>query len=160
MILCFKNQDWSFNSFLSKVFEPDHELDLKCFPYFLLLLCWLEHWRVKLIFLSKIFWRFFIFSLDFVYYSKRLCSLWVGNRIDELGKMIWSQFSTKVLQITILHINDWDRISVNSQKKTFACRKSLKQNLYLDNQIHMVSIKIPQKRSKEKFRLFSRITKR
>ena len=83
-----------------------------------------------------------------------------GNRIDKLGKMIWSQFSTKVLQITILHINDWDRISVNSQKKTFACRKSLKQNLYLDNQIHMVSIKIPQKRSKEKFRLFSRITKR
>ena len=29
--------------------------------------------------------------------------------------MIWSQFSTKVLQITILHINDWDNI----QKKTY-----------------------------------------
>ena len=28
--------------------------------------------------------------------------------------MIWLQFSTKVLEITILHINDWDNI----QKKT------------------------------------------
>ena len=32
--------------------------------------------------------------------------------------MIWSQFSTKVLQITILHINDWDKISIIIQQKT------------------------------------------
>ena len=32
-------------------------------------------------------------------------NIWVGsygNRIDILGKMVWSLFSTKVLQITIL----------------------------------------------------------
>ena len=36
-------------------------------------------------------------------------NIWVGacgNRIDKLGKMEWSQFSTKVLQITILDIDD------------------------------------------------------
>ena len=30
--------------------------------------------------------------------------------------MIWSQFSTKVLQLTIVDINDWDKISANIQK--------------------------------------------
>ena len=40
-----------------------------------------------------------------------------GNRIDKLEKMIWSQFSTKVLQIAILDIDDRDRISVNIQMK-------------------------------------------
>ena len=35
MILCSKNQGWSFSSFSSKakVFESDHELDLKGFSY-------------------------------------------------------------------------------------------------------------------------------
>ena len=43
-------------------------------------------------------------------------NIWVGtygNRIDKLGKMVWSQYSTKVLQITISDIDDWDRIRVN-----------------------------------------------
>ena len=47
-------------------------------------------------------------------------NLWVSkhaNRIDKLGKMAWSQFSTKLLQITILDIDDWDRIRVNIKKK-------------------------------------------
>ena len=47
-------------------------------------------------------------------------NLWVSkhaNRIDKLGKMVWSQFSTKSLQITILDIDDWDRIRVNIKKK-------------------------------------------
>ena len=46
--------------------------------------------------------------------------MWVGtygNKIDKLGKMVWSQFSTKVLRITVLDIDDWDRIRVNIQKK-------------------------------------------
>ena len=30
---------------------------------------------------------------------------------------MWSQFFTQVLQITFLDINDWDKISVNIQKK-------------------------------------------
>ena len=46
--------------------------------------------------------------------------MWVGicgNRIDKLGKIVWSQFSTKVLRITIFNIDDWDRIRINIQKK-------------------------------------------
>ena len=42
--------------------------------------------------------------------------IWVGtsgNRIDKLGEIVWSQFSVKVLQITILNIDDWDRIRIN-----------------------------------------------
>ena len=31
------------------------------------------------------------------------------NRIDKLGKMIWSQFFTKVLQMIILEIKDWEK---------------------------------------------------
>ena len=31
--------------------------------------------------------------------------------------MIWSQFSTKVLQLTIVDINDWDKTSANIQKE-------------------------------------------
>ena len=30
---------------------------------------------------------------------------------------MWSQFFTQVLHITTLDINDWDKISVNMQKK-------------------------------------------
>ena len=33
LLLCFKNQGWSFSSISSKVFESDHELDLKGFSY-------------------------------------------------------------------------------------------------------------------------------
>ena len=43
--------------------------------------------------------------------------IWVGtygNRIDKLEKMEWSQFSTKVLQITIIDIDDWGRITINT----------------------------------------------
>ena len=46
-------------------------------------------------------------------------NIWVEiyeNRIDKLGKMVWSQFSTEVLQITILDIDDSDRIRVNIEK--------------------------------------------
>ena len=43
---------------------------------------------------------------------------WDGNRIDKLGKMIyiWSQFSTKVLQIIILDI----KIRQKGKKKNFS----------------------------------------
>ena len=34
IILCFKNQGWSFSSFSSKVFDSDHELDLKGWKVF------------------------------------------------------------------------------------------------------------------------------
>ena len=47
-------------------------------------------------------------------------------------------------------------ISANIQKK----KSSLEQNLFLDNQMHMVSIKIPQKGRKKNFKFFSRITKK
>ena len=46
-------------------------------------------------------------------------NIWVGtygNRIDKLT-MVWPQFSTKVLQITILNIDDWDRLRVNQYSK-------------------------------------------
>ena len=51
---------------------------------------------------------FLTFVIVKVKYFVKVNSLWVGtygNRIDELGKMIWSQFSTKVLTITMLDIN-------------------------------------------------------
>ena len=63
-------------------------------------------------------------------------NIWVGtygNRIDKLGKMVWSQFSTKVLQITVLDIDDWDRIRVNQYSKE---NSSLEQNSSLNNQIY------------------------
>ena len=62
-------------------------------------------------------------------------NIWVGtygNRIDKLGKMLWSQFSTKVLQITILDIDDWDKIRVDQYSKE---NLSLEQNSSLHNQI-------------------------
>ena len=49
-------------------------------------------------------------------------NIWVGvygNKIDKLGNMVWSRFSTEVLQITILDIDDWDKIRVNIQKKVY-----------------------------------------
>ena len=51
--------------------------------------------------------------------------------------MIWSQFSTKVLQITILHINDWDKISIIIQQKT-----------HLSNRIYIYIIKCIWNQSK------------
>ena len=53
--------------------------------------------------------------------------------IDKLGKMVWPQFSTKVLQITFLDIDDWDRIMVNQYSKE---NSSLEQNPSLHNQIN------------------------
>ena len=47
--------------------------------------------------------------------------------------MAWSQFSIKVLQITILDIDDWDKIRVNQYSKE---NFSLEQNSSLHNQIH------------------------
>ena len=51
-----------------------------------------------------------------------------GNRIDKLEKIVWWKFSTKVLPITILDINDWDGIRVNQNSKE---NSSLKQNSFL-----------------------------
>ena len=62
-------------------------------------------------------------------------NMWVGTygtRIDKL-KMAWPQFSTKVLQITILNIDDWDRLRVNQYSKE---NSSLEQNSSLYNQIY------------------------
>ena len=64
----------------------------------------------------------FFFPCVFIIATVKNFILWVGtyrNRIDKLGKTIWFQFSTKILQITILDINDWDRINVNIQKTLY-----------------------------------------
>ena len=80
-------------------------------------------------------------------------NIWVGtygNRVNKLGKMEWSQFSSKVLQITILDIDDWDRIRVNQYSKE---NSSLEQNSSLHNQIYTwyYQSKIPQKGKGEEF---------
>ena len=64
--------------------------------------------------------------------------------------MVWSQFSTKVLQITVLDIDDWDRIRVNQYSKG---NSSLEQNSSLHNQIYTwyYQSKIPQKGKGEEF---------
>ena len=62
-------------------------------------------------------------------------NIWIGthgNGINKLGKMVWSEFSTKVLQIALLDIDDWDRIKVNQYLKG---NSSLEQNSSLHNQI-------------------------
>ena len=58
--------------------------------------------------------------------------------------------STKVLQITILDIDDWDRIRVNQYSKE---NSSLEQNSSLHNQIYTwyYQFKIPQKGKGEEF---------
>ena len=73
-----------------------------------------------------------------------------GNRIDKLEKIVWWKFSTKVLQITILDINDWDGIRVNQNSKE---NSSLKQNSFLHNQIYTwyYQSKIAQKGQEEEF---------
>ena len=45
--------------------------------------------------------------------------------------MIWSQFSTKVLQVAILDINDINKCQYSKENS------SLEQNLSLNNQIHV-----------------------
>ena len=63
-------------------------------------------------------------------------NIWVGtygNRIDKLGKMVWSQFSTKVLQVIILDTDDWDRIRFNQYSKG---NSSSEQKSSLHNQIY------------------------
>ena len=66
--------------------------------------------------------------------------------------MIWSQFSTKVLQISILDIKDWDKNTCQYLKEN----SSLEERSYIYIIKCMISIKIPQKGRKIKF--FSRIT--
>ena len=72
-----------------------------------------------------------------------------GNKIDRLGKMIWSQFSSEVLK------NNWDRINVTIQRKN-----------HLQNRTHpyiikymILSIQNTSKR-KEEFTISSRMTQR
>ena len=45
---------------------------------------------------------------------------------------MWSQLSTKVLQITILDIKDWDKNKCQYSKEN----SSLEQRIYLHNQMH------------------------
>ena len=61
--------------------------------------------------------------------------------------MIWSQFSTKVLQITILDIKDWDKNKCQYSKEN----SSLEQRIYIYIIECMISIKIPQKGRKKNF---------
>ena len=80
-------------------------------------------------------------------------NIWVGtygNRIDKLGKLVWSQLSIKVLQITTLDIDDWDRIRVNQYSKE---NSFLEQNSSLHNQIYTwyCQSKIPQKGKGKEF---------
>ena len=60
---------------------------------------------MKLIFLPKIFCKFLIFPCTFIIAKVKIgYKIWVGtysNRINKLGKMIWSQFSTEVFQVTL-----------------------------------------------------------
>ena len=73
------------------------------------------------------------------------------------GKMIWSQFSTKVLQRTILDINDWDRSNFQYSKEN----SSLEQNSSLHNQIHdIINLKYIKKEKGEEFQIFSRTKER
>ena len=60
--------------------------------------------------------------------------------------MIWSQFSTKVLQMTILEIKDWDKNKCQYSKEN----SSLEQRIYLLNQMHDFN-QNTSKRKEEKF---------
>ena len=81
---------------------------------------------------------------------------WEYDWYDKLGNMIWSQFSTKVLKITILDTKDWDKNKFQYSKEN----SSLEQRIYVYIIKCMISIKIPEKGKKKNFKLFSRITKR
>ena len=61
--------------------------------------------------------------------------------------MIWSQFSTKVLQITILDIKDWDKNKCQYSKEN----SSLEQRIYIYIIQCIISFKIPQKERKKNF---------
>ena len=73
-----------------------------------------------------------------------------GNKIDKIGRMVWSKVSTEVLQITIPDIYDWDRIRVNQYSKE---NPALEQNSSLHNQIYTwhYQSKKPQKGKREEF---------
>ena len=60
---------------------------------------------------------------------------------------MWSQFSTKVLQIIILDIKDWEKNKCQYSKEN----SSLEQRNYIYRIECMISIKIPQKGSKKIF---------
>ena len=61
-----------------------------------------------------------------------MTSIRTENRIDKLGNMIWSQLSTKVLQITILDNKDSDKNKCQYSKEN----SSLEQRIFLHNQMH------------------------
>ena len=65
--------------------------------------------------------------------------------------MIWSQFSTKALQVTFLDINDWNKIGVNIQKKSDLKSRGY---IYIIKCI-ILSIKISQKTKRKKNFKFS-----
>ena len=70
--------------------------------------------------MERFFGSFLSFLVFIVVKVKMSYNIWVGtygNRIDKLGKMVWPQFTTKVLQITILDIDDCDKIRVDIQKE-------------------------------------------
>ena len=59
--------------------------------------------------------------------------------------MIWSQFSSKVLQITILDIKDWDKNKCQFSKEN----SFLEQRIYISINKCMISVKIHQKGRKK-----------
>ena len=98
--------------------------------------------RGEINFLNKDILNFFvIFCACIIVKVKMGYNLWMGtygNRIGKLGKIVWSQFSNKVLQITILNIDDWDRIRFN-------------QSIFKRKFIFRAEFKIPQKGKGEEF---------
>ena len=60
--------------------------------------------------------------------------------------MAWSQFSTKVLQMTILEIKDWDKNKWQYPKEN----PSLEQRIYLHNKMHDFN-QNTSKRKEDKF---------
>ena len=59
--------------------------------------------------------------------------------------MIWCQFSTKVLQITILDTKDWDKNKCQYSKEN----SSLEQRIYIYIIKCIISIKIPKKEGRK-----------
>ena len=98
-------------------------LVLKGFSYFPLL-SW--EFKSQINFLTKDILKVLIFSCSFIIVKVKMgYNVWVGtdaNRIDKLGEMVWSQLSTKSLQITIFDIDDWDRMQVSIFKRKFIFR--------------------------------------
>ena len=67
------------------------------------------------------------------------------QRVEKLGKVIWSQFFTKVLQMTILVIN-WNKNKCQYSKEN----SSLEQRTYLHNKMQDLN-QNTSKRKEEKF---------